>query len=144
MASLAAVAVLAGCGGRSPEQAFREDSLRPAQQQAELKRARVAATLRVVRPGSRRDAGALTEDVDAYAASVRRIAGLVPPASAKAGLAGYVRAQRRLVAELRRLTAALRRDDRAAVQTLARRVQDDVGAVQRADDALENVLTKNS
>jgi hypothetical protein len=141
---MAAVAVLAGCGGRSPEEVFREDSLRPAQRQAELKRARVAATLRVVRPGSKRDASALREDIDAYAASVRRIGGLVPPSSARAGLDGYVRAQRRLVAELRRLTAALRSDDRPAVETLSQRVQDDVGAVQRADDALQSVLTGDS
>jgi hypothetical protein len=141
---MTAAVALAGCGGRSQGEAFREDSLKPAQQRAELKRARVAATLRVVRPGSRRDAGALGEDIDAYAAGVRQIAGLVPPADARPRFDGYVKALRGLVAELRRLNMALRRDDRGAIQALAQRVQDDVGAVQRGDDALQTALLGNS
>jgi hypothetical protein len=138
------VLALAGCGGRSPEQVFREDSLRPLQQRAELQRARVAATLRVVRFGSRRDARALGEDIDAYAGTVRKIAGLLPPEAAQAPFRRYVSAMRELVRELRRMKAAMGGRDVAVVRTRSQRVQDDVGAVQRGDDELQSALTKDS
>src|SRR3954471_4011708 len=139
-----AVLALAGCGGRSPEQVFREDSLRPLQQKSELQRARVAATLRVVRFGSRRDARALGEDIDAYAGTVRKIAGLLPPAQAQPAFRRYVAALRELVGELRRLKKAMGGHDVAAVRTRSQRVRDDVGAVQRGDDELESALLENS
>lgn len=138
---LACVAVLAlsGCG-RSEGEAFREDSLRPLEQRIARDRARVAATLRVVRPGNARDAAALREDVDAVARTVTQVAGLVPPAPAREAFDRYVRALRGLVIELRRFAARLRRDDRLALRTIAQRTQDAAARVQQGDEDLERAL----
>ena len=108
-----AVLALAGCG-RSDGEEFREDSLQPLEQRLARERARIAATLRVVRPGNARDAAALREDVDAVGRTVTQVAGLVPPASARDPFDRYVRALRGLVIELRRFAGRLRSDDRTA------------------------------
>ena len=130
---------LAGCG-RSDGEKFREDSLRPLQQQLDRQRARVAATLRVVRRGNARDARALREDVDALAATVRRIAGLVPPPDARGEFDGYVRALRGLVGELRAFPASLRRGDPQLLEAVSRRIQDATGVVQQRAEQLERRL----
>jgi hypothetical protein len=139
--ALVAVVVLslAGCG-RSAGEEFREDSLRPLEERIARERARVAATLRVVRPGNARDAAALREDVEAVDRSVRRVAGLVPPAPAREPFERYVRALRGLVTELRRFAARLRSDDRAALRTIVQRTQDAAARVQEGDEALERAL----
>lgn len=131
--------VAAGCG-RSEGEEFREDSLRPVEQQLERERARVAATLRVVRPGNARDARALGEDVAAVARTVRRIAGLVPPSDAREQFDAYVRALRSLVAELRRFAGALRRGDPDVLATASQRIQDATGRVQQRREQLEGAL----
>ena len=138
------IVVGTGCGGRSEGQAFRDDHLRPLEQRMELRRARVAATLRVVRSGNKRDAAALREDIDGLARSVAGIAALAPPASAREPFARYVLALRGLVTELRRFTTALRADDGAKVRDLAARVQTDAGAVQTGHDDLERALVGGS
>jgi hypothetical protein len=129
----------AGCG-RSEGEEFREDSLRPVEQRLDRERARVAATLRVVRPGNRRDARALGEDIDVVARSVRRVAGLVPPREAAESFDAFADALRALVAELRRLQAALRRGDSAVLATASQRVQDATGRVQQRREQLEAAL----
>ena len=131
--------LLAGCG-RSEGEEFREDSLRPLQQRLERERARVAATLRVVRQRRASDARALSEDVQALAATVRRIDGLVPPRDAREAFDEYVRALRGLVAQLRRLAPPLRRGDGGALSTVARRVEDATGVVQQRASGLERAL----
>ena len=139
--ALAAVTVLTltGCG-RSEGEEFREDSLRPLEQRIARERARVAATLRVVRPGNARDAAALREDVDAVGRTVTRVAGLVPPASAREPFDRYVRALRGLVVELRRFASRMQSTDRAALRTVAQRTQDAAARVQQGDEALERAL----
>jgi len=144
VALAALMMVIAGCGGRSEGEAFREDSLRPLEQRLDVRRARVAATLRVVRAGSRRDAAALREDIGALEGGVRRIAALVPPSSAQQPFARYVGALRELVAELRRFSAALRADQPAAMRDIATRLRDATGAVQSEHDALEQALVGDS
>lgn len=129
----------AGCG-RSEGEEFREDSLRPLQQRLDVARGRLAATLRVVRPGNARDARALREDVDAVGASARRIAGLVPPSGARAEFAAYVRALRRLVAAVRAFPASVRRGDDGRLAAVSGRVQDAAGEVQQRDEQLERRL----
>ncbi len=143
-AMVALIVVGTGCGGRSEGQAFRDDHLRPLERRLELRRARVAATLRVVRSGNRRDAAALREDIDALARSVDGIGALAPPSSAKRPFVRYVRALRSLVTELRRFTTALRGADGPAVRDLATRVQDVAGAVQTGHDDLERALVGGS
>lgn len=129
----------AGCG-RGDGEEFREDSLRPLEQRLDRERARVAATLRVVRPGNARDARALGEDVDAVGRTVRRVAGLVPPRDAAEPFDAYVDALRDLVSELRRFAAAVRRGDAAVLGTAAQRVQDATGRLQQRREQLEDAL----
>ena len=129
----------AGCG-RGEGEEFREDSLRPLEQRLDRERARVAATLRVVRPGNDRDAGALGEDIAAVAATVRLVAGLVPPSDAREEFDAYVRALRELVAELRRFPAALRDGNADALSAAAQRIRDATGVVQQRREALERAL----
>jgi hypothetical protein len=131
--------LVAGCG-RSDGEAFREDSLRPLQERLARERARVAATLRVVRRRSVRDARALGEDVSALAATVGRIGGLVPPGAARAAFDGYVRALRSLVAQLRAVPPALRRGDGAVIELVSARIQEASGVVQERADRLERAL----
>ncbi|HEX8084728.1 MAG TPA: hypothetical protein VF529_10600 [Solirubrobacteraceae bacterium] len=138
-AGLAVLLLLAGCG-RSDGEKFREDSLRPLQQRLDRERARVAATLRVVRPGNARDARALREDVAALRATVGRVAGLVPPGDAREDFDAYVRALRGLVGELRAFDGPLRRGDAALLDAVARRVQDATGLVQERAEDLERRL----
>ena len=133
------VLLAAGCG-RSDGEEFREDSLRPLQERLERERARVAATLRVVRRRSARDARALGDDIDAMAATVRRVGGLVPPGDAREPFDEYVRALRDLIAQLRRLPPPLRRGDADVLGTVARRVQDATGLVEQRAERLERAL----
>ena len=134
-----ALLLLLGCG-RSEGEEFREDSLRPLQQQLDRQRARVAATLRVVRSGNPRDARALGEDVDALAATVRKIEGLVPPSDARGEFDGYVRALRGLVVELRRFPPLLRRGDDDGLLLASQQIQDATSAVQGRAERLERRL----
>ena len=140
--TLGAVVVLLAAGGcgRSDGEKFREDSLRPLQQRLDRQRARVAATLRVVRAGNPRDARALREDVDALGAGVRQIGALVPPPDAREAFDAYARALRGLVADLRRFPPALRRGDRALLDDVSRRIQEATGAVQQRAEQLEQKL----
>ncbi|HEX2084067.1 MAG TPA: hypothetical protein VHF89_00150 [Solirubrobacteraceae bacterium] len=140
--ALGAVLVLLlapGCG-RSAGEEFREDELRPLEQRLDVQRARIAATLRVVRSRNARDARALREDVDALAGTVREVEGLEPPSEASAEFGAYVRALRELVAALRVFPAALRRGERASVDAVSRRVQDATGQVQQRSEQLERRL----
>ncbi|HEV2812270.1 MAG TPA: hypothetical protein VGW10_03365 [Solirubrobacteraceae bacterium] len=139
LGAVALLLALAGCG-RSDGEEFREDSLRPLQRRLDGERARVAATLRVVRPGNPRDARALREDVDAVAATVDRIAGLVPPPDARDQFDGYVRGLRGLVGELRAFPVSLRRGDPALLDAASRRIQDATGVVQQRGEQLERRL----
>ena len=128
-----------GCG-RGDGEAFREDSLRPLQERLARERARVAATLRVVRRGNARDARALGEDVEALAATVRRIGGLVPPGEARDEFGAYVDALGDLIGELRELERPLRQGDGAVLTSVSAQIQDASGAVQERTDALEQAL----
>jgi hypothetical protein len=140
VATTATLIAVAGCGGRSEGEIFREDSLAPAEERVERARAEVAATLRVVRPGRRRDARALDDDVDALAASVRRLDGLLPPTFARARFDDYAGALRELVVESRRFADAIGRGESAALPALAQALRDRAGRVQRGHDALEQTL----
>ena len=131
--------LLPGCG-RSEGEEFREDSLRPLQERLDRQRARVAATLRVVRPRNARDARALDEDVDALAEAYRRLAGLVPPAEVNEEFDAYTNALRDLIGALRRFPVLLRRGDEAGLAAAATRIQDATGAVQVRAEALEREL----
>ena len=132
--------VCAGCG-RSEGEAFREDTLRPLQQRLDRQRARVAATLRVVRPGNGRDARAVREDVHALAAGVRDVSELAPPKDARGEFDAYVRALRDLVGALRAYPPALRRGEGATVLTaVSGRVRDATGRVQQRQEELERRL----
>jgi hypothetical protein len=129
----------AGCGSNEGED-FREDSLRPLEQQLRRERDRIAATLRVVRPGNARDARAVGEDVDALAGTVRQLAGLVPPSDEREPFDAYVRALRSLVAELRRVPAALREGDADRLGAASQRIRDATGVVQQRGEELERDL----
>jgi hypothetical protein len=140
--ALGAVVLLllpAGCG-RSAGEEFREDRLRPLEQRLDRQRARIAATLRVVRRRSARDARALREDVDALAALVREIAALAPPDEARGEFDGYVVALRALVGELRAFGPALRRGEEPLLDAASLRIQEATGGVQQRKEHLERRL----
>ena len=134
------VVVLASGCGRSEGEEFREDSLRPLQQQLERERARVAATLRVVRPGSERGARAVRADVGAMSRTAEKIDALGPPTEVEEDFDAYTEALQDLVKKLLLFPSAVRSGSAAGLGTVSRRVQDATGLVEQRGHSLEEAL----
>jgi hypothetical protein len=137
--AIAVALVATGCGHSAGEE-FREDSLRPLQQQLERERARIAATLRVVRPRSRRGSRALGEDVKAMSRTARKIAALIPPREASEEFDAYARSLRDLVNQLIGFPLAVAEGEAVDLETVSRRVQDATGVVEQREHELEEKL----
>jgi hypothetical protein len=140
-AALAALSAI-GCGGPSEEEKFRKDKLRPAQQQIERAKSQVAAQLRVVHLGRKRDAELIGRQVDALSVAIDRMRALKPPESVASEFVAFGGANARLVGTLRGFARALGGRSKARLDRAAARAQAAAGEVARARNALYDGLAK--
>ncbi len=139
-AALALVApVLSGCGESGEK--FRKSELLPVEEKYKTEKARLSATLRTVRLGSKRDANLLHRQIDAVAAAGRRIGALDAPGGAEDELQAYNSALVGLVAQLRRFADALAAGDKKRLNRTADDAQEAAGRAFRAERALKEKLT---
>lgn len=125
----AAALALTGCGDALDE--FRDD-LRPLEQQAEQRRSALAAELRSVSLGSRRDARAVRAGTAGLSKTYAEIAALEPPDDYEKPFAAYVRANERLVRNLGRFADDLAAGDAHGLRRAGRGV---VGALGESRSA---------
>src|SRR5205085_1357972 len=96
---------VAGCGP-SAEETFRKNDLRPLRTRMDQDKSMLAGILRTVRVGHKKDAQAVSKQIDVIAADVGRVAALKPPGSVTGQFRQFVVANNHLIAALRRFAAA--------------------------------------
>lgn len=143
VAAVALVALLpaaAGCGGK--EEKFRKQDLNPLVERLDMQKARISATLRTVRLGSRRDSRLLVAQVKDMVAVQRKIAALKVPFSAADEFIAYNRANAKLSLQLRRFALALARKAPKTLGRIGRQAQDATSDARNTEVALKEALSK--
>ena len=136
IACLATAVLAAGCGD-DPLASFRERQLQPLEARVDQQRAKLAALLRVVRPGSHADAEAVRQATGPLAASARQAAVLDPPSQAARAKRTYAAALAALTRELDRFSHVLESDGTTALDRAATRVRNAVGGLEEATIAFD-------
>ena len=131
----------AGCG-ESAEHHFLKHDLAPLRLRLAQQKSQVGATLKQVQRGDVAALRVARYEVAQMGATVRRLGALHAPASVTAEQRAYVRANARVVASLRRFTAALASGRAATVDPVATGAQRAIGASVRADVALQAALRR--
>jgi hypothetical protein len=140
LAVLLAVAVAGATSGcESAVDRFRGE-LQPLRKQALTQRAQLAAVLRTVRLHNRADATRVNQQIEALARTFGKMDHVKAPGGQRQAYAGYRAANARLIADLRQFSSTLASGSSSQLTQIGTQAQDAVGAIQRAEDALDNTL----
>ena len=129
-AVVAAAIIAAGCTDEVAE--FRNEELRPLEDRANQQKARLAATLRIVDAGDRRDARRVASELRPLRETFGELARLDPPEEVADDYERFVEANAELLRRMRQFTTALRRGDRREMLIASEKAKEAIGGGQRA------------